>query len=95
MQDCMTAPEVHQQNQETRQQVTQWIEQEQPHFLRCHILYVDDLPTKHAGVGLARQVGMDEALYRFSAMGYDGLIMNLDADCTVAPTYLAVWKIPG
>nr|WKN34180.1 glycosyltransferase [Tunicatimonas sp. TK19036] len=82
------APQVYQQNQQTQQQVTQWIEEEQPHFLHCHTIYVDDLPKKHAGVGLARKIGMDEALYRFSTIAYDGFIMNLDADCRVAANYL-------
>ena len=77
-----------QQNKKSELQIKQWIEQEQPHFLACKIIHVDDLPPKHAGVGLARIIGMDEALYRFATIGYDGLIMNLDADCTVSADYL-------
>jgi hypothetical protein len=33
---------------------------------------------------------MDEALRRFMTINYDGLIMNLDADCTVAANYFSM-----
>ncbi|WKN44000.1 glycosyltransferase [Tunicatimonas pelagia] len=83
--ECSTVLE---RNRESKQQITQWIEQEQPSFLSCQIIHVDDLSPKHAGVGLARKIGMDEALRRFISVGYDGLIMNLDADCLVSANYL-------
>ncbi|MEM9834208.1 MAG: glycosyltransferase family A protein [Bacteroidota bacterium] len=79
---------VIQQNQQTQKQIERWIEHKQPDFIVCRVIYVDDLPPKHSGVGLARKIGMDEALRRFIAIGYDGLIMNLDADCTVSKNYL-------
>ncbi len=47
-----------------------------------------DLPKKHAGVGLARKIGMDAALQRFSKINHDGLMVCLDADCTVSENYL-------
>lgn len=41
------------------------------------------------GVGLARKTGMDEALRRFNDLDRrDGVILCLDADCTVAVNYL-------
>jgi hypothetical protein len=41
------------------------------------------------GVGLARKTGMDEAVRRFNSIGKpDGVILNLDADCTVQRNYL-------
>lgn len=46
------------------------------------------LPKKHAGVGLARKIGMDEALFRFSEINQDGLIVCLDGDCEVSQNYL-------
>lgn len=46
------------------------------------------LPSKHAGVGLARKIGMDEAVRRFEQVKADGIIVCLDADCTCAPNYL-------
>lgn len=47
------------------------------------------LAAKDAGVGLARKIGMDEAVRRFDVTGnQNGVIVCLDADCTVAPNYL-------
>lgn len=47
-----------------------------------------DLPHKKAGVGLARKIGMDAALNRFSSIDHDGLIVCLDGDCAVSTNYL-------
>ena len=57
--------------------------------LSFHLLEQKNLPKKHAGVGLARKIGMDEAWYRFFKIkNSDGIIVNLDADCTVRANYL-------
>lgn len=53
------------------------------HFLLC-----GDLPTKTAGVGLARKILMDEASWRFERLAKDGVIVCLDADSTVAGNYI-------
>jgi hypothetical protein len=65
-----------------------------PRFL-VHPIHVPDLPRKHAGVGLARKIGMDEALRRFDWAeahheGHEGegIIVCFDADCTCDPNYL-------
>lgn len=55
--------------------------------LRYFLIDAFDLPDKIAGVGLARKIGMDEAVYRLDK-NIDGLIVCLDADCTVASNYL-------
>ncbi len=56
---------------------------------RVHALDYPALPQRHAGVGLARRLIMDEAVARFRAAGNDkGIIACLDADCTVACDYL-------
>jgi hypothetical protein len=47
-----------------------------------------DLPKKHAGVGLARKIGMDAACSAFAHLDYDGLLVCLDADCVVSSNYL-------
>jgi len=59
--------------------------------LRAHVVEVLDLEPRHAGVGLARKLGMDEAVGRLHAAGAGcgGVIACLDADCTVEPDYLA------
>ena len=53
-----------------------------------YFILLDDLPTKHAGVGLARKIGMDEAIRRFKQLEYDGLLICLDGDCEVNKSYL-------
>ncbi len=45
---------------------------------------VFELPVKHAGVGLARKIGMD---YAAKGAYSDSYITCLDADCIVAPNY--------
>ncbi|HEX2968791.1 MAG TPA: glycosyltransferase family A protein [Bacteroidales bacterium] len=48
-----------------------------------------DVTTDDWGVGLARKTGMDEALRRFNKIDKpDGVILCLDADCTVKHDYI-------
>jgi len=55
---------------------------------RCHIITAFDLPSKKSGVGVARKIGMDEAMLRLAAVNTpDGLIVCLDADCQVDQHY--------
>jgi len=52
-------------------------------------LLFEGLPRKHAGVGLARKIGMDLAVEHFLRIGNDrGVIVSLDADCTVSENFL-------
>lgn len=47
------------------------------------------LPKKHAGVGLARRIGMDKAAdYYLANSNPNGIIVCFDADSTVAKNYL-------
>ncbi len=50
------------------------------------------LPDKKAGVGLARKIGMDEAVKIFDAQETDGIIVCFDADCTCEPNYIEAIK---
>ena len=60
-----------------------WAEQNSRKGMRFHCLELPDMPEKHAGVGLARKVLMDEAVRRFEAINCDeGIIISFDADCT-------------
>lgn len=56
----------------------------------AHVICMPGLPPKHAGVGLARKIGMDEALRRLADVGnlWDGIIVNYDADCRCDANYL-------
>jgi len=55
-----------------------------------HVTYVTDIPAKIAGVGTARKLAMDEAAFRYQKAGKldTGIIVNLDADCTVSTNYI-------
>lgn len=57
--------------------------------LNLNLIYLESLPFKAAGVGVARKTGMDESLRRFYMSGQEnGIIVCLDADCTVDRNYL-------
>lgn len=60
------------------------------HFqLRPHI--VEKVPHKIAGVGNARKIGMDEAVWRFASIDNPrGIIVSLDADCLVDKEYFTL-----
>ncbi|MDR1720137.1 MAG: hypothetical protein LBR67_08505 [Dysgonamonadaceae bacterium] len=59
-----------------------------PHF-RLIPLLIEDLPGHQSGAGIPRKLGMDEALCRFDRIGRNqGIIVSLDADCTVDTNYL-------
>ncbi|MFY0687514.1 MAG: glycosyltransferase family 2 protein [Cyclobacteriaceae bacterium] len=46
------------------------------------------LPTKKAGVGLARKIGMDQAALWFHQLDKNGIIVCYDADCECDHNYL-------
>lgn len=58
--------------------------------LRFHKIVHLELPKKHAGVGLARKIVMDEAVARFQSINKDGVIVCFDADSIVESNYLKV-----
>lgn len=67
----------------------QWIENNQREGIRFYVLYVPDLPPKHAGVGLARKILLDEAVSRFNKIHKPRGIMGcFDADATCDKNYL-------
>ena len=79
---------VRQQNEMTRKEFNDWKKRSFADHFTFHVLEAFDLPDKNAGVGLARKIGMDEALRRFSRAGINGHIICLDADCRVSSNYL-------
>ena len=60
---------VHEQNRQSLGQAQDWLESRGDHWLPIHLLHLPDLPSRHAGVGLARKLGMDEALRRLADVG--------------------------
>ncbi len=66
-----------------------WSQKHSTDAISFHILLSKNLPIKQAGPGLARKIGMDEAIRRFADISKpNGIIVGLDADCEVEPNYL-------
>lgn len=56
---------------------------------RIHLIEEPALSRRKAGVGIARKIGMDEAVRRLDDVGNpEGIIACFDADSTCAPDYL-------
>ncbi len=82
-------PEVLGRNARSVAQAEDWAARNRRDGFRVHVLSFPALPAKHAGVGLARKIGMDEALARLHRSGSPvPIIANLDADCRCEPNYL-------
>ena len=65
------------------------MQEHQSDRLKYYALWCPDLKHKHAGVGLARKIGMDEACYRLESAGNrEGVIVGFDGDSSCQPNYL-------
>ena len=83
------AEEVLDLNQETFWKIEKWKREHKDRKFNIFQLHYQFLPEQYAGAGLARKIGMDEAIARFEKINNpDGVIAFLDADCTVEETYL-------
>ena len=70
--------------------ISDWKKEHSGCFLRIHTIDTSSLGAYGWNVGTARKAGMDEAVRRFDAIdNKDGIIVNLDADCTVETNYLS------
>ena len=85
--DC--SEEIRSRNQATLKTATEWIAEHCEARLAVRMLHFPELPPKQAGVGLARKIGMDEALRRFDDVArLEGVIVGYDADCGCERNYL-------
>lgn len=79
-------------NSRALREVTDWnsgVAGHLPDWLRLFDLRREQLPVDQAGVGLARKIGMDEAVGRIGRTPRaHGVIVSLDADCEVEKNYL-------
>ena len=77
-------------NRESARSGQAWVAARTEEAFQIHILSFENLKRKHAGVGLARKIGMDEAARRFdeSGAGGEGVIACFDADCRCGENYL-------
>jgi hypothetical protein len=75
-------------NQRIFNELLTWCRINSTDGIRFYPLLAADLPAKHAGAGLARKIGMDQALQRYNQIDrHDGLILSLDADTTIDNNY--------
>ncbi|MEM1297270.1 MAG: hypothetical protein AAGH89_18040, partial [Verrucomicrobiota bacterium] len=79
-----------QRNAQLEEQARKWSACNGRSNLGFHILNCPNLPSKHAGVGLARKIGMDEGCRRLEAIGNrEGVLVCFDADSLCDPNYLS------
>jgi hypothetical protein len=75
-------------NRITFNNIESWKKENNKCFFRLFAFMIGHPPVSGWGVGLARKTGMDEAIRRFDTIKKsDGVILNLDADCTVDRNY--------
>lgn len=85
--------EIKTQNRETYQSALAFAQTYNSEHITFHIL-LEELPPKHAGVGLARKIAMDEAARRLDSLGkHDGPIVCFDADSLCDDNYLLTLEI--
>lgn len=76
-------------NETMYQQACNWGLTHSNALRKFHVLYHTNLPAKHAGVGLARKIGLDEAVYRLTQAGNPkGILSCYDADSDCDKNYL-------
>ncbi|PCJ23041.1 MAG: hypothetical protein COA97_12425 [Flavobacteriales bacterium] len=79
---------VLQQNRKTLIEAEGWRNNHQ-NDIQFYFIEESYLPKKHAGVGLARKIGMDEAVRRFELVNnHQGIIACFDADALCDQNYL-------
>ncbi len=77
-------------NRKTILNIENWKKNHSNCFFRLYTIDATSFVINGWGVGLARKTGMDEAVRRFNFLDRpDGVILNLDADCTVAKNYFS------
>lgn len=75
-------------NRRTIIETGKWKKEHTGCFFKLHVIDIISGVFDEWGVGMARKSGMDEAVRRFNLLDKpDGIILNLDADCTVRPDY--------
>jgi hypothetical protein len=80
--------EIKSHNLNTFIEAKEWADKVNTERFNFRFILEADLPKKHAGVGLARKIGMDEAVARFDKLNKDGIIVCFDADSSCAKNYL-------
>ena len=77
------------QNRQSADTIERWFRSNPNPSIEGHVIRAFDLEDKIAGVGLARKIGMDDAVRRFEDINKKrGVIVCFDADCTCSSNYL-------
>lgn len=79
---------IRQTNLIMHKEATAWVNKNAKKGIDFYFIEANQLPDKDAGVGLARKIGMDEAVVRFEQLNKNGVIACFDADSTCAINYL-------
>ncbi len=83
-----SSEEIKNRNKQTLIEVDNFIKEDKSD-IKFYTIYKPNLPQKTAGVGLARKIGMDEAIHRFSQNNNpNGIIVNFDADTLCQENYI-------
>ncbi|GHV57100.1 hypothetical protein FACS1894182_05110 [Bacteroidia bacterium] len=87
---CQISPEAVQQfNRKTYEELKVFAQKQNTPGLYLTPFIVEDLPGRQTGAGIPRKIGMDKAAAQFETENQpQGIIVSLDADCTVAENYL-------
>ncbi len=84
-----SSSEVIRLNQETFQNLVEWKNENDRPGMVLYPIYAKSVSARHAGAGMARKIGMDEAVRRFAAVDKpEGIIVSTDADCLFSANYL-------
>lgn len=76
-------------NQDCYLKLQDWKRENDCGNMVLHPIYAQSVEARHAGAGMARKIGMDEAVRRFNDLNRpEGVIVSLDADCLVSANYL-------
>jgi len=85
---CDAPDAVRQSNACALEQVAVWQRKYGAPAFNVYAIAAIDLAKKSSGVGVARKIGMDEAMRRLVSVGRaNGIIASLDADCHVSANY--------
>lgn len=83
-----TSADIREKNRQTLREIDTWSRNYCDRDFAAYALYVPEIPGKDFGAGMARKIGMDEAINRFEQLNRDdGYIISLDADTAVADNY--------
>jgi hypothetical protein len=82
-------PAIIQRNHKSFSDAAEWAAKHNSADFCCHVLSEPKLPAHEAGPGLARKIGMDQAILRFKKLKRpEGIIISMDADSLCRPDYL-------